>query len=243
MNAVITAGARVDAEFAGRIGTPVKALACVAGRTLLSASIDAARQAGVTRLAVVGGSEVSEACASSVERVIEESASGAANLQKALHAWNEREPLLYMTSDMPFIGGAALRDFVEAAPADALGLPVTACSDFERRFPGAPRFGIEIGRERIVNGGVFWIPAGAASAVEKLAMRFFQTRKSPARMALLLGPALCLRFALRRLTIASLEAEARRRLGIPALAIRNAPPELAYDVDTLEEYLYAEARA
>jgi hypothetical protein len=32
-------------------------------------------------------------------------------------------------------------------------------------------------------------------------------------------------------------------LGIPAHAVRNAPPELAYDVDVLEEYRYAIARS
>jgi GTP:adenosylcobinamide-phosphate guanylyltransferase len=239
MNAVITAGARVDGEFARRIGTPVKALASVGGRTLLAASIEAARQAGVTQLAVVGGSDVRDACAGSVDAIIDESESGAANLQRALHAWDDGAPLLYMTSDLPFIGGAALREFIEAAPPAALALPVTECSDFERRFPGAPPFGIEIGGERIVNGSVFWIPAGAAPAVEDLATRFFDARKSVTRMALLLGPSLCLQFALRRLTIAALEHQARRRLGIPAVAIRGASPDLAYDIDTLDEYTYA----
>ncbi len=243
MNAVITAGARVNGAFARRIGTPVKALARVGGRTLLDASIDAARGAGVTRLAVVGGSEVREACAQAVDVIIEESESGAANLQRALGAWDGGAPLLYMTSDMPFIGAPVLREFIEAVPRDALALPVTACADFERRFPGAPPFGIEIGGERIVNGGVFWIPAGAASTVEKLAMRFFDARKSKTRMALLLGPVLCLQFAFGRLTIGALEMQARRRLGIPAIAIRGASPDLAYDIDTLDEYAYAVQRA
>ena len=243
MNAVITAGARVDGEFAHRIGTSVKALARVGGRTLLAASIDAARQAGVTRLAVVGGSDVREACAHSVDAVIEESESGAANLQRALRAWSAGEPLLYMTSDMPFVGAAALREFIEAFPPDTLALPITACRDFDRHFPGAPPFGIQIADERVVNGGVFWIPAGAAPKLENLAMRFFDARKSLTRMALLLGPVLCLQFALRRLTIAALEKQARRRLGIPAIAIRGASPDLAYDIDTLDEYLYAEKHA
>jgi len=243
MYGVITAGARVNGEFARRIGTPVKALALVGGRTLLAASIDAARRAGVTHLAVVGGNGVREACAQSVDAVIEESESGAVNLQRALHAWNGAEPLLYMTSDLPFIGAAVLREFIDAVPRDALGLPLTACADFERRFPGAPPFGVEIGGERVVNGGVFWIPAGAAPALEKLAIQFFGARKSLTRMALLLGPALCLQFALRRLTIAALEKQARRRLGIPAVAVRGASPDLAYDIDTLDEYLYAEKRA
>lgn len=243
MNAVITAGARVNGEFARCIGTPVKALARVGGRTLLAAGIDAARQAGVTRLAVVGGPEVRQACARSIDLLVEESESGAVNLQRALRAWGADQPLLYMTSDLPFVSGAVLRQFVASVPEDALALPITACSEFERRFPGAPPFGIEIGGERVVNGGVFWIPAGAGRMLAALAARFFDARKSIARMALLLGPALCLRFAFHRLTIGALEREARRRLGFPAVAVRGAPPELAYDIDTLNEYAYAADRA
>jgi len=44
---------------------------------------------------------------------------------------------------------------------------------------------------------------------------------------------------MRRLTIAALERQARRRLGVPAFAIRGASPDLAYDIDTLDEYTYA----
>jgi len=62
VNAVITAGARVDGEFAGRIGTDVKALARIGNRTMLQASIEAARGAGATRIAVVGGAEIRAAC-------------------------------------------------------------------------------------------------------------------------------------------------------------------------------------
>ena len=239
MNAVITAGARVDGEFAARIGTRVKALARAGGGTLLEKCIAAARSAGVTRLAVVGGGEVRAACARDADAFIEESESGAENLSRALHAWPLDEPLLYLTSDLPFLTAAALRDFIAAAPPSALALPVTDCAAFERRFPGAPPFGIAIGGERVVNGGAFWIPPDSAAKIEAAARRFFDARKSVARMALLLGPALCARFIFGRLTIAAIETQAQRRLGITARAVRGAPPELAYDIDTLAEYEYA----
>jgi GTP:adenosylcobinamide-phosphate guanylyltransferase len=239
MNAVITAGARVDGEFARRIGTRVKALAAIGSRSMLSATIQAARGAGVTRLAVVGGAEVRAACVDDADAFIEESEDGAENISRALRAWSADMPLLYLTSDMPFVSANALREFIAGVPSGSLAIPLTDCAAFERRFPGAPAFGIEVGGERVVNGGAFWIPPNAAGKIDALAIKFFRARKSVARMAWLLGPRLCLRFALRRLTIAALESEAKRQLQFPARAIRGAPPELAYDVDTLEEYVYA----
>jgi GTP:adenosylcobinamide-phosphate guanylyltransferase len=241
--AVITAGGRVEPDFAKVIGTPVKALAPFAGSTFLERTVHALRSAGVGRIAVVGGSEVRSVCARIVDKVIEEDLSGAVNLSRALHAWDGAEPLLYLTSDMPFISAAALRVFCERVPVQTLALPLTEWRDFEDRFPHAPGFGITLAGERVVNGGAFVIPAHSAARIENFAARFFEARKSVWRMARLTGPALLLQFALRRLSIARLERHAQRLLGVPACALRGAPVELAYDVDALEEYRYAIAHA
>lgn len=242
-SAVITAGGRVDGEFARLIGTQVKALAPFGGGTLLSRTIEAVRASGIERIAVIGGREVHASCAHRVEVVIDESSEGSENLVRALHAWDEPAPLLYLTSDMPFVSAPALKDFTDRAPAGSLALPLTEWRAFEKRFPGAPPFGITLAREKVVNGGTFAIPHAAISRIERFAVAFFEARKSVWRMAQLTGPVLLAKFALRRLGVAQLEAHAQRLLGVPATAVRNAPPELAYDVDTLEEYRYAVARA
>ncbi len=238
-HAVITAGGRVDAEFASALGTPVKALAPFGGTTFLHITIEALRGAGIDRIAVVGGAQVRAACEDCVEKVVEESAGGAENLRRALRAWDSNAPLLYLTSDMPFVTARAIRLFLDAVPAETLALPLTEYADFIARFPGAPPFGVTLGGERVVNGGAFAIPPGAHERIERFATRFFDARKNVWRMARLTGPALLIRFALRRLRVSQLEAHAHRLLGISAAAVRGAPPELAYDVDTLAEYRYA----
>src|SRR5579862_6249139 len=129
MNAVITAGGRVDGEFARTIGVSVKALAPFVHSTFLEIAVRAAREAGAERIAVVGGEEVARAALSDV-RVIPEAPSGAENLRLALRAWDDRTPLLYMTSDMPFVTAQALKTFIAAAPGDALALPLTEWADF-----------------------------------------------------------------------------------------------------------------
>ncbi|HET9096160.1 MAG TPA: NTP transferase domain-containing protein [Candidatus Baltobacteraceae bacterium] len=237
--AVITAGGRVDGAFAGVLGTPVKALAPFGNATFLQITIDALRGAGIERIAVVGGDDVRSACEGCVEQFIDESSGGAENLRRALHAWSADAPLLYLASDMPFITAQTMRVFLARVPEATLVLPLTQWEEFDRRFPGAPPFGITLAGERVVNGGAFVIPAHAHDRIEHFAMRFFDARKSVWRMARLTGPTLLLQFVFRRLGVARLEAHARRLLGVPALALRNAPPELAYDVDVLEEYRYA----
>ena len=62
-------------------------------------------------------------------------------------------------------------------------------------------------------------------------------------MASLLGPALLVRFALGALRVADVERRANARFGLDARAVRDAAPGLCYDVDTLDDYRYALARA
>ena len=62
MRAVVTAGGRIEGDFAPSAGTRVKALASVRGVTMLQRMLDALRAAGVNEIAVVGGDEVRAAC-------------------------------------------------------------------------------------------------------------------------------------------------------------------------------------
>lgn len=238
MHAVITAGGRVNEAFAARLGTDVKALARLGEQTFLERAVEAAHSAGAQRVAVVGGTEVQAHIATFVDRCIDEAQSGAQNVHLALTAFGDG-PLLYLTSDLPFIDGAALRAFLERVPAGAIGMPLASEAQYARRFPNAPEHVTEIGGERIANGSVFFIPPGAAPTIDTIAQKLFNARKDLFGMARLLGPALLLKFALRRLRIADIEAKAAALLGVPAIAVRDAPPELCFDVDTLEDYEYA----
>ncbi len=96
-----------------------------------------------------------------------------------------------------------------------------------------------LGRERVVNGGVFSIPQGTTEKLAAIATRFFEARKRPWRMASLVGPAVLIRFLSGRLRVADLETMALHVLQVPAQALRGCAPELAFDVDTAPEYLYA----
>lgn len=241
MKAVVTAGGRVDASYASLAGTDIKALARVRGATMLDRIIDALRGAGVARIAVVGGASVREACVDRVERIVDESPSGTQNVLRALQAWpdDDGQPLLYATSDMPYVTAVAVADFVRRAPDGSIAMALSEHTDFVARFPDAPPYGIDLARERVVNGGVFSLPCGSCAKVAELATRFFQARKASWRMATLVSPLAMLRLAAGRLSIAHIEREAQRVVGLPAAAVRGCAPELAFDADTVAEYHYA----
>ncbi len=243
MKAVLTTGGRVGLAYAAQAHTDIKALAEIRGRSMLDRAIDALRACGIERIAVVAESPVRDAVMGRVEAIVDGAETGAKNVVRALRAWPEDgQSLLYLTSDMPYIDGRALQDFIDRSPRDALTMPLASFDAFSARFPESPPFGISLGGERVVNGGVFHIPAGASERVAAIAADFFDARKAPWRMASLAGPALLLRFAFARLRLENIESRASEVLGCPVKAIRNAAPELAYDADTVDEFRYARDR-
>jgi CTP:molybdopterin cytidylyltransferase MocA len=223
------------------MGTDVKALARVGGRTLLETAVEAARTLAPSRIIVVGGDAVRAACPAAVDEVIDESPRGRDNIRRAIET-GAAEALLLLTSDTPFVDGAALEDFVGRAAGADVALPLADAGAYASAFPGAPPHAVTLGGERVVNGSAVFFKAGVGPRVLATAERLFDARKSLLRMAVLLGPALLARFALRTLRIAHVERRAQTLFGMRARAVRDAAPGLCFDVDTLEDYRYALGR-
>ena len=236
--AVVTAGGRVDGAFARAIGTDVKALAPLGSGRLIDPVLGALRGCGIDAIALVGGPEIASHVRSANVTLIDAAPDGATNVLRALDAWDEGD-LLFATSDLPFVTADALAAFVAASRAFALTMPLAAGDAYEAAYPGAAPHLTTLSGERVANGSVFFIAEHARAALRSVAGRFFDARKSAIGMARLLGPALLVRYLVRRLRIADVEARARTTLGIDASAIRDASPALCYDVDTLDDYRYA----
>lgn len=244
MYAVITAGGPIDGEYARLAQTALKALAPVRGRTMIVRTLDALLACGIERIAVVGNDAVREASAAVAPvMMIADAGSGAANVLGALDAWPDDASLLYLTCDMPYIDAPSLQWFLDRIDPGTLSMPLCEYEAFTHRFPGAPPFGIALAGERVVNGGAFHFPAGSRARVRTLATTMFDARKAPWKMASVAGPLVLARFAIGRISVGALEARARRVLATPVTALRNAPPELAYDADTAPEYAYAVDRS
>lgn len=242
VTAAITAGGPANDSFANSQGVAVKALVIVDGATLLSRSIAAAKACGATRIVVIGGSEVRAACAAEVDIVIPEAGDGRENIRRAI-ASSEGEPLLLMSSDMPFITGEAVVDFFERGRAFDLALPLAEARDYLLAYPGAPDHITKIGRDRVANGSVVFFGAGVAPRALDVAQRLFDARKSLPRMASLLGPQLLARFIFGTLSIEHVERRGTTLLGLEVRAIRHASPALCFDIDTEADLAYARAYA
>ena len=240
---MITAGGTSAADFALATGTPYKALAPIGARCCIDVVVDAARGLDPAAIAVVAPEEVATHLRARVDRIVPASADGIVNIMQALTAFPDAGPLLYLTCDLPFLTRAALADFVTRAGNAGIAMALADGAAYAAAFPGAADHTIRLGHERIANGSVFLIDRAARSAVAATAGRFFAARKSLPRLAVLLGPALLAKFALRRLRLADIEARARAVLGVDARAVRDCSPVTCFDIDSITDWTYAHTRA
>jgi hypothetical protein len=69
--------------------------------------------------------------------------------------------------------------------------------------------------------------------------RLFAARKNPLRMAGILGPRLIWQYATRRLTFSGIVSRCEAILGYHVDIIHGISPELAYDIDCVEDFEHA----
>ncbi len=244
INVAIAAGGRIDGAFAVETGTEVKALAPIGASTILERTIDAAAALGARRIVVLGDAAVAARCDDRVERILPDNGNGAANMLACLRAFREdteRSATLLLAGDLPFLDAASLRRYIDAVAAAVVALGICTGVEYETRFPGAPVNGVMLRGERIVNAGALLVPHIAIDAVAGESAAFFNARKYPWRMAMRAGLGILAAHAIGRLGLEQIERRASRVLGSAVAAIRNCPPELCFDVDSVDEYRYARA--
>ncbi|MCS6948968.1 MAG: nucleotidyltransferase family protein [bacterium] len=248
--AVVTAGGRVARTQFPAADLPEgiesegdllpKALLQVDGRTLLERVLEAVRATGrAERIVVVGAASLQRWLRSPAETLLPEHAEAHENLLVGLQAVAHYPRALYLTSDLPFVTAEAICRFLEACPEEAqLCYAIARREAFDARFPNSPSVYARMKDGEWLAGCAMLIDPSALLQRAEWVRRVAQRRKSLWQLAMLAGWGVLWRFATRQLTVADVERRAEQLLGIHCRAVECAP-ELAYDVDTPQEYEYA----
>lgn len=173
--------------------------------------------------------------------------SPAATVAEALQQTPDGCGLLVTTGDHALLTPAILSQFLERCDAypgcDALAglLPLPV---LEAKYPDMKRTGLRLRDGRYSGCNLFLFRAGhGARALVSFWLRFEALRKSPWRMAWMLGPWTLIRYALRRMTLAEAMARIDARTGARVGAVMLDIPEAAIDVDTPGHLMLAEDMA
>jgi GTP:adenosylcobinamide-phosphate guanylyltransferase len=244
-DAIVLAGGPPDAVAALEPGAYNKAFVRVGGVPLVTRTIAGLRASSrIDRVVAVAppaaAADPALAAASEVRgdgsRMIE-------SLRSGLQGFTE-DALVVAAADLPALDARAVDEFVDAALARDLDLAY-AC--LERRYhdvvyPEFPHTWARLREGSFCGGGVVALRPRVLPRLAELLDALGNARKSPLRLASLFGWDVLARFALGRLTIAGAEERASRLIGARAGAIRCTQPQIALNVDRVDDVRRANLR-
>lgn len=165
------------------------------------------------------------------------------NVLRGLGALNEYAKLvLFVAGDIPFLTANAVDAFVrEAIVADAdVVYPIITRECMERTYPDCPRTYVKL-RDGIYTGGnCLLVHREVIYANEELIKSAIEARKKPWRLACILGLRFLVKMLLRSLTISDIEKRACQIMNCRVCAVVIDAPELAFDIDCVEHWEYAQ---
>ncbi len=247
IDAILPAGGRISGEYAADTGERIKALLPVDGRTVLERTIDSLRGTGrIGRIVVIGPDDIAERhAADSADALLPETETGPGNIVRGLEWLYEAngrrhsERALIVTTDLPFLTPEAITGFLDACSEADICVPVLRRCEIIARFGGRRQPYVPLRDGWWTIGCVFLVNPESLARNREHLERVFARRKSALSMLRMLGPGMLMRFFTWRLRIPDIERYCQEMLGCSCAAIHGCAPELAFDVDSLEEYRWA----
>jgi GTP:adenosylcobinamide-phosphate guanylyltransferase len=244
VTAVVLAGGPPDSVADLQPGAPNKAFVRIAGVSLVERTLRALRASrSVTRIIVVAPEHahalpdlaLADERRNDGKRITE-------SLRNGLDGLKTDEPVLVCTSDLPVLTAIAVDDFAEHARAID---PDLGYGCIERRvhvasYPHVPHTWAYLREGTFCGAGLIVIKPRALPPLERFIERLGAARKNPLALARIFGWDVMVRFALRRLSIASAERRASQILGVSVRALVSPFAEAGVNVDRVSDVALAE---
>ncbi len=216
-----------------------KAQLDINGRTMLERVVDALQTSTqVDKIVVVGlGSDLGMSFRRPVHHIPDQGgliSNGLAGLDWLLAQQTDPTPyVLFCSADIPAITGAIVDDFIARCQplTHVMYYNMVTQETIEARYPHSRRTWVRLKGARVAGGDMIILRADLAHSKRPLWEALAQARKHPWQIARIVGFTFLLKFLLRQVSYADIEAAAARILGGPAKIILNPHAEIAMDVD------------
>jgi hypothetical protein len=191
---------------------------------------------------VVPSAEDLGAWADTVDKLVVSDGSFIDNVLAGVDSFRVDRPALIITGDLPALTPEAVDDFVDrsfAAGAD-FTYPLVRKSDMLEQFPGSERTFVRLKDGPVTGGNMMLINPNLTYRNRDIGQRLFETRKSAAQMARVIGFRFVVKLALGRLEVHEVEAKMEELLGGPSAAIYTSHASIGADVDKPIDVVVAE---
>ncbi len=240
----ILAGGKAKPEMQALTGQENRALVVVQGKRLLDRVVEALQGTeSIGQIAVVGNVPPS-----SDYQQIADSGGFVENVFACLEPALNAPYLLIATADLPFLSPETITEFVEAAlkTAQASGAeilyPIVPVANCYARYPNVKRTSLKLKEGEFTGGNLMLVKPTSLKAQRERIASAYAARKSPLRLASMLGMGTVFRLLLSQLispkllTLPLLEARVSRLLGTEARAVICLHPEIATDLDRPSDF-------
>lgn len=247
VNALILAGSRgAHDPIAALTGVSHKALAPIAGRTMLARVIAAVQShSALNRLFIciddadrlTADPELRQARDSGHLNFVPQGPSPAASLALALNQIGTDKPLLITTADHPLLTGEMIAYFLENAPADAdLAVGLATATTIQDAYPDNRRTYYRLGGMGYSGCNLFLARNAKVRDVAEYWRRMEGKRKNPLAIAGAVGVFTMIKFALGWLSLDGAFAHVSRLTGAKIRPVVMPFAEAAIDVDKASDF-------
>lgn len=232
-DAVVLAGRYNTGKLSACDSAALEANIDIAGKPMVKYVLDAlCAVKRIKRVYLVGPRDGLLPYETSQVRVVEPGSDLLENVRKGLDA-SSTDYVLVSTSDIPLVTPPVIDQFLDRCmqfPADFY-YPASFKQDCERLFPSVQRTYVTLREGTFTGGNLFLVRKGAMQNAWPIVRKMIEYRKSPLKMASVLGLKLLIKVATKTARVEELEQKVASLLGIKAKAILGASPEISVDVD------------
>ncbi|WP_353893343.1 nucleotidyltransferase family protein [Proteinivorax hydrogeniformans] len=197
---------------------------------------------GIEEILVVGPKQPLEKLQASYDfKVVQQKGDIVDNVKACTRGWSG-EKLLIVTSDIPMITRQSVRDFLKKASMHTADIyyPIIDKRSNEEMFPKVKRTYVKIKEGTFTGGNIALIDTDCVVKCEQIGKKLVAMRKSPIKLAKLLGFRFLAKLVANNLTIEELEQKLGSLLDSEVKAIRSSYPQLGTDIDKEEDLKIAE---
>lgn len=213
----------------------IKGLVPVAGKPMVEWVVDALRLAEtIGEIAVVVPTAGNlGAWADKVDKLVVSDDSVLNNLAAGVASFRNDRSVLVTTGDLPALLPEAIDDYVTRsleAGAD-FSYPLVPKTAMEEQFPGSQRTYVRLVSGPITGGNMMVMAPGLVERNLEIGQRLFDTRKSPVRMARVIGIRFIIKLLAGRLDPTDVENKMGELLGGSCAAIWTTHASIGADID------------
>jgi GTP:adenosylcobinamide-phosphate guanylyltransferase len=229
-------------DLTAQIGN--KALLRLKDKYMIEYIIDTLRKSSIIeKIAVVGPKEQLEPIiGDKVDYIVEGTDSIVTNGLLAMENFKNDKQVLITTSDIPMLTVEALEDFISKA----LDMNADLCYSVvdkmvnDKKYPEVKRTYARLWEGQFTGGNIFLFNPAVTEKCKTFVEQMLEYRKSPAKMAMVLGFGFLIRMALGILTIRAVQKKTERLLGIKGAVVISEYPEVGNDVDKISDVQFVE---